>query len=1249
MKKNLRLLCLGLAAATITCGFAQEDKTSLLKNADMEQGVKGWSFDGTDVVGKDTKNPSVKIGFHGMSNGVQEAWHSNVSNPLGDSYVMQRLSNLPSGTYVFGAYAAAAKQHNRNDVCERNAEGGHILIENAKGEKVHQYSDWWSNRDSIYGVVLFANDDTVRVATDNPDLSERGEFWGHSSKFNVAVTLTDEDVRKGYLDVGMRVSSTNANYIVWDNATLYYFDNMSEAEALDAMAEIDMTKAAEIADTLTKDYVMQKDTLVNLKAAIAAAAAKTSTAATLWDDSEELFINAGLARRSITDYANLKKNVETATKVLGYEVMYTADYLPMLEEALEEAQAAYDAAELDRKGLTELRNGLNYYVAAVKFDSVYVASDDLFAFMEEVKNLEGQPGGYSAQQYATLDVLYEELLDTMAYFEENWGLPYEEDLFNPNNLWPYVARVYATIQNVKDNPMTSDFTKMPVVIPAGEDGRVEGTTLVASGAYNGLYEYTSQLFTFAEPVENLKITVKKSANGGSFFSLSKLAFYDADGELIELTEDNVSSEYDHNKINGEGNDGQGVPGMLDDDAATYFHSAWANSPAGYHSLDIVLPDGGYTAFSFQMISRKGQPHQFPGEIEVSTPMPNRASLETLLARAKAYNAYSNGEVGFYAKDFSYLTDLVIEIETALEGYPSEEDCKKYENRLRTAIAQFDADMDKAVNLPVPGKEYHIVSGLPGFYEKQFVEKAITVHTDTVKSLWWESAAADSLNQKFVFDPILVDDEHYIYNETKNNADGTTTVIPYYAYTVKNVATGLYIDSAFINNNIRLASEATDTVFLKPLGRGQWNIIVRDEVFHAGDHYSGSYSEAKGNYGGTYGVGSAIVAWGEGIDSPSSWFIREMPELPLTQLVAAGEYKSECFHFAPANTITLTAEGCAFENLALYDLYGQAIAIDTIVVDGGKATITTPNNIVGCAFGFNNKEGVASVEFNAFVYNPAIEALQAAYDAAVAVAPVEGNDVMQYADITAYTAAIAEAEAMLETGASDAEIEAMVKKLEDVVAALVPNMPEAGKYYYIYSALDKFELNHGYRMALYTKESMLNWAQENDCEWNRYWQFEPATEGELKAVLGEKYDASVKAYYIKSVATGEYIGKADGQSTHIPMTSEKGETVPYTITSLKEGNAVAIAGVNNAGHRLHGAGHGEGANKAGTVVYWNSGLGTASMWAISEAQYDATDIDFSEIEPETAVVKGTFDLFGRRVVAPTAPGIYIIDGRKKLVK
>ena len=427
MKKNLRLLCLGLAAATITCGFAQEDKTSLLKNADMEQGLRGWAVDGTDVVGKNTKVATVKIGFHGMSQGVQESWHSNYANPLGESSVMQRLSNLPSGTYVFGAYVAAAKQHNRNDICERVTKDDkeeHVLIENAKGEKVHQYSDWWSNRDSIFGVELFANNATVPVATDNPDLSERGELWGHSSKFNVAVTLTDKDVKKGYLDVGMRVTGeTNVNYVVWDNATLYYFSNMSEAEALDAMAEIDMTKAAAIADTL-KGYKMNVDSLTNLEAAIDAVAEKTTTAATLWDDSEAIHIAAALARKSITDYANLKKNIETAYVVLGGEWSEWAieNDIPLLEEQLALAEAAYEEAAMGRGELTELRTLLNWYINAVKVDSLYTAQEELDAFLDEVYELKNVAGGVSEDQYSNLRLLLEFWPTPLLCMRQRWNL-----------------------------------------------------------------------------------------------------------------------------------------------------------------------------------------------------------------------------------------------------------------------------------------------------------------------------------------------------------------------------------------------------------------------------------------------------------------------------------------------------------------------------------------------------------------------------------------------------------------------------------------------------------------------------------------------------------------------------------------------------------------------------------------------------------------------------------------------------------
>jgi hypothetical protein len=44
----------------------------------------------------------------------------------------------------------------------------------------------------------------------------------------------------------------------------------------------------------------------------------------------------------------------------------------------------------------------------------------------------------------------------------------------------------------------------------------------------------------------------------------------------------------------------------------------------------------------------------------------------------------------------------------------------------------------------------------------------------------------------------------------------------------------------------------------------------------------------------------------------------------------------------------------------------------------------------------------------------------------------------------------------------------------------------------------------------------------------------------------------------------------------------------------------------------------------------------------------TEIDLIEVAP-VKVVKGIYDLFGRRLDAANAPGIYIIDGVKRVIK
>ncbi len=1216
MKRFFRTLSLGVVAACVAAtSFAQgQDVTSeYLRNADMEQAGKYWSLQG-ERLGKNTKRPATKVGFHGMNQGVLEAWNANSATPLANSTTMQRMKDLPNGTYVFGAYVGASKQGTRRVI--------------SMSPYVFEY---WSNRDSIYGVSLYANADAIPVATDNPDYGGSGQKWAHSSKFNVATTVTN-----GILEVGIKVDSTNANYVVWDNATLYYFGNMSKAEALDAMAEIDMVKAVAIADTL-RSVKMNRDTLAYLSAVIAEANATNTTAATLWDDNENLFWAMGLARKSETDYKNLKKNIDDARVVTeGEWSEYAETNLEALNAVLAEAEAAYEAVAMSREELVALRKELSWVAGDVVYDSVSIAKEALDAFIQEAQPLEGMPGGYSGAQITMLRELQVELSDTMVIYEEDAELDFEERTVNPNRLYPYIARVYENIENVRNNPIALEYTRMPIEFKPSSDVTyiIQGTnckpvdgSVVTS---EKLVEFASPLYCFQGLIEKFRITVKNAAAGQHFFCLSELVFYDKTGAEIELTAENITSNADHITLNpgSEGPEGTGIPALVDGDVNTFFHSDWSGKVNyEYHYLEVTLPNGGYDAFSFKMVSRGqvnnagvqtgGQRHTFPGEMIIDTPRPERSALEALVAQAQAYNAYSYPEVGYYVKDFSYLTDAIAKAEAFLEGYPTENECRAMNMELRQAVLDFEADEDKAIRLPEAGKAYRIVSAYPSFYEKQRVEKAMTVHaTDTTTTLWWENLAADRLQQEFVFEPIMEDGEQCIVVESGANEDGSMWEDTYYCYYMKNVATGLYVD--YENDaTFCLVEEPSDTVMLKSVGRGQWNIMTsgsyysksgggdteKECMLHAGDHNNGYSSSSQGRFGGIYGISSGIIAWLGGLDGASAWYIREMPTLPLSVLVEAGEFKSELFHFEAANTITLTADkACAFEGLTLYDRYDVAIAIDSLAISGNTATIVQDKNFVACAFAFTNNEGVNSVTFDVTWSDPipAIAYLQEAYDDAVALAPIEGTEVGQFADLSQYTAAIEAAESILATGVTTyEEAQVMIEQLESAVAGLVPNMPEAGRMYYIVNAMETFAEYHGVDMMMYVDEDaeLLKWTYEDLYSLNRCWTFEQATEEELEA---EGMPTDVCAYYIKNVATGLYVGDAELMSSQVSMAIDKATAIPYAVTLLS-GKDIALDGLGRSSKRIHANGHGSGAGKGSNIVYWASGAGTASAWRICDAE------------------------------------------------
>ena len=1269
MKKNLRLLFLGLATATFTCGFAQEDMTSSLKNADMEQGLKGWVFEvedyettnanGTkvttrDFFGKNTKNPTSQIGFHGMNKGVLEEWHSDHSKPLGDGYVMQRIKGLPNGTYVFGAYAAAAKQYN---------------VVKKDGKVVKE----WENRDSIQGVTLFANDNTVRVAANNPDLA--GSYkWAHSSKFNVATTVTD-----GTLFVGIKVENTNANYVVWDNATLYYFGEKTEAEALDAMAQIDMKNVIAIADTLvdeTKGIVMNLDTLDYLKDAIAVANDTETDASTLWQDCEDLFYQIGLAHRSISDYKALKNDIEFAEGVdtgkwttdgIG---LYRGDFI----KALDAAKAAYKAQLEDRAGLNKVRKTLARETGWMRVDSFNVARKVLQDFYNTPNLFTGAPGMFSKAQYNQLKALDTELADTLKKVQQA-----KEDDQRPQDLYPYIDRVYAAIENVKSKPIPEGYTEMPLEFktPSGEEW-LEGSEWYDEKLR--IRQYASPLYRFQNKIETFRITVKHAKNNQTFFCLSELEFTDGDGKKIELTEENVTSNADHNAINPDKTDGGGIAALFDGNTNTYFHSVWENAPEGIgsHYLEIKLPNGGYDMFSFKIQSRDNtngwdQSHTFPGSVVFNTPTPERSAMETVLNEAKALKPYMGNDPGFYtgteaAAEFVALAAAMTAAEDLIVNNGTEADAVKIKNQLTQAVNNYKLAVDGVnltYNVPEAGKVYRIISALPGYYEKQQVEKALTVRGDS--ALFWEDVCADSLGQEFMFEPILDADEFPLVEQivTGQDESGADIIEPRYCYTLKNGKGDiLEIDSLGTSKPVKLSvvEESTDTVRLKWLGVGQWNLIFKGSgstQLHTNGHSEGA------------GKGNNIVGWNGDFNSASSWYIREMPELPLTVLVEGEWFKSECIHFAASDSITLTADvDCAFDGLALYDLFGTPIRFEK-KVEGATAVITPERKAIACSFAFNNNEGVSSVEFNAFVDVVVEEVvdpmtrLEEKLETVVAIAPEQGKAVAQYDDITEYTAAVEAAEAMVENG-SEAEVledavKEMIAQLDSAVAHLKnPHMPEVGKYYFIVSGFNGWEEKVGYNVALYANsDSEVRWAQENELDSARCWSFEVPTIQELtdavqdsakiaKCITVNDKDTTVNVYFIKNYATGKYFGDKTGAAISLVT---KREAIPYRIVMHNAGTQVGIDNVVSES-RLHANGHGSGSGRFGEAIYYGGGANGASSWRIVEVEdldfIMNTDIEVIEVEP-AQVVKGIYDLFGRRLDAATAPGIYIIDGVKRVIK
>ena len=1208
MLKNLRTLCVGVAAAFSVASFAQTNVTNKLLNPDAEMGVLGWDVtfvDGGQVWNKQTKGQEKAVGYHGYFNWAFENWRG--SGGLTNSSIFQLVQDLPNGTYVFGAYATAT-----ND-------------------------SWSPSIDLIEGVSLFANEYSIPVATHR--VEGMNEKWAHAIKFNVAATVTE-----GTLTVGMKTEATNANFVTMDNATLYYFGEMSHNEALDAMAKIDIAASIDSVSAFLTAGKMNADTLASLQRAIEAAQGEV-TAANAVELDEDLYWGKRQAKKSIAAYASLAEALVTAEEVAAMEWSDDYDETVAALEALNELIAAckekYEAGTALNAEATTWATELVEAAALVALDSCFIIAEEYMAILDEL------PIGDEVGDYASADVekaknLYE---DVMLVLSEAY-----EGAASAVTAMSECKALFVQIQQVIDNPI--DYAQFPITITRSTTSKVGSYNLIegAVGNNNDSYaSYTSKTYRFTEPLTKIRFTVKETGNNGlcgkyPFFHLSEFELYDETGEKIELTADNLYSNACFNTLTGR-SDGAGLAGMVDGDIATHFHTVYDNNYAvnEHHYFEVTLPeDKEYYGFSFVWIGRTTSSadintRQFPAVLDIRYVSDAINELKQVIAEiSKGVTPTQGTSVGFYNTDVNaYYAVLDKANALANADYASDSEINAVINELYAAKT---ALMESFV-LPTPGKEYRVVSAVD-FVGVQGVNKALTYYIDGngIQHLRWETARPDSAQQVFTFEPMEAEDGKYIY-------------------AMKHKATGLYVnDYVDADGNVTASafglSETPGEVELVSYEKGMFTLGQGPLAGYRGDvntMHAGGHSTGQGQSGD-------VIKWNTENTGTSWWYIRELSELPYAaQSISEELFKTDVIYtYVGVNTLVLTADkDCAFENLVVYNHLGEVVPA-TVTKNGAAAKVVLDvNALAGFSFEFTNAEGVAQVTVNGSLRteSASLAALQTAYDQTLAVAPVEGINVGQVSDLSEYNAALKAAEAILVNGAAEEEILAAKAALDSAKAHIVYNMPKEGVDYLILLGLDAIRGNHLTDMAVFAdaEKSTLRWTYVSLTNAAYRWRFIDC--GQLKNGL--------PAYYLENVATSRYATRPIDTNSVI-LVEDSVNARPFNLFFVgKDKVAVGDSYWADGAGSLHPMSHGSGAsgNKGGYMITWGRTDAASAMYVVEAEKYISdvlhyiTDVEDIEIADEQVApaVKGIFDLFGRRIETPAATGIYIVDGKKQVIK
>ena len=167
--KKITLLAMSLVMALTVKAEYGVDITGQLTNPDFEEGSTGWSITGGNKIAGTAAN----YGYHGTN--FMEEWVPSEENIGGRTW--SQTIEVPNGVYVLKALAHAIKQSDGSLVPE--------------------------------GVSIYANKDAVPVVTTHTN---------PPAEYTVSTVVED-----GTLTVGFRIVNGNVNWAAWDNVRVYQY------------------------------------------------------------------------------------------------------------------------------------------------------------------------------------------------------------------------------------------------------------------------------------------------------------------------------------------------------------------------------------------------------------------------------------------------------------------------------------------------------------------------------------------------------------------------------------------------------------------------------------------------------------------------------------------------------------------------------------------------------------------------------------------------------------------------------------------------------------------------------------------------------------------------------------------------------------------------------------------------------------------------------------------------------------------